>query len=1147
MTRLSARFLGALDLRLTDLPITTLEYDKVRALLVYLMVESDQAHRRESLVGLLWPDSGERAARQSLSQALSVLRSAIGDREVDRPCLHITVQTLQFNTASDYTLDVSGFTALIDAVQQHTHSDLLTCSPCLLDLEQAAALYRGNFMAGFSLPKCPEFEIWLTLVRERLQQWAMNAFDDLAKAFLLSGNYGSALNYAQRQLTLDNLREPAYRQAMTALALCGQRSAALAQYETCKRVLRAELGIPPEPATVALSREISSGALNGEQQAGKPRYEAHAALQVTAIPNNLTYHVSPIIGRQDLLELVQLRLLDADCRLVTLLGPGGCGKTRLAQEIAWIIVEVHDRDRFDDGVYFVPLAAIETVEGIVPAIAQAIKLNFASEGEPDRQLAAYLSRKHTLLVLDNFEHLIHGAGLVVDLLRSAPHLKILVTTRVKLTISTEQVFNVPGMVYPDDAGVVTDIKAYSALLLFQQFARRVQPDFAIDEGNLPDVVMICRLVHGMPLGLLLASAWMHILEPSEIVIEIERSLDFLSSDWLEVPPRQRSMRAMFEHSWNLLSAKEQRMLASLAVFKGGWTREAALEVAEVSLRDLLTLINKCLVQRGSGGRYGMHELLWQFASECLGKRPQQQTQVRDAHGAVYVNALIQWSSTLRSPQHANTLIEITTEFENVITAVNWMVQQEHLDAMVDALDCFCYYFEIMRRYRDGEQFCVTFAEKLELYNTQATKPSRAMALAWACRFAEMIGEIDGAHAFSEANFKTLGLTYETTLSIDEQTFPRAEQELRVWAHSLHTAAVAYRQQNVIITHRLFNLSCEIYHKLHDQWHEASVLLSEGVTYAHSNETTKVFPMLEKALGIYESLQDPYACIVVHQNLGHEFIFTGEVEQGEKHLRKADQLAAEYGIRHSIVNQRARYFAFLLKGRFEPALEILRQEKIKFEALGLNMRFIEADAYLAHLYLHLGEYETARQLIQTNLEKCITAGYDLYTAHCYTHLCRVALGQGDYDRANELYAEAVRCEAKVGSPKSHWAVYPYILFGLGLHERNRILTIELLQNSVRNRDKIDTEFTLTSCALIYSLAGLVIKAVELYALACRQAQIANSKWFDDIAGRHVREAAASLPPDVVAAAEARGRELDLWQTAEELLVELEQVECTFDGC
>ena len=152
----------------------------------------------------------------------------------------------------------------------NTASRFADCNPCLLGLEQAAELYRGDFMAGFSLPDCPEFEIWLTLVRERLQQWAKDAFDDLTKVFLLSGNYGSALKYAQRQLILDNLREPAYRQAMTALALCGQRSAALMQFETCKRVLRAELGIPPEPATLELSREISSGVWNGDQQAGKP-------------------------------------------------------------------------------------------------------------------------------------------------------------------------------------------------------------------------------------------------------------------------------------------------------------------------------------------------------------------------------------------------------------------------------------------------------------------------------------------------------------------------------------------------------------------------------------------------------------------------------------------------------------------------------------------------------------------------------------------------------------------------------------------------------------------------------------------------------------------------------------------------------------
>jgi len=264
MPQLSVSLLGALEVRLAERAITTFEYDKVRALLAYLMVEADHPHRREALVGLLWPEHAERAARQSLSQALLVLRRAIADRTVEPPFLLITPQTLQFNRESDAWLDMARFTALVDTVHHHSHVSLIACESCLPQLEEAVALYQGDFLAGFSLPDCPEFETWITLQRERLRQQALDALDQLADAYLHCGEYALALKHARSQLELDAWRESAHRQAIAALVLGGQRTAALAQYETCAQTLRTELDVAPEPATTALYEHIKAAEVAGD-------------------------------------------------------------------------------------------------------------------------------------------------------------------------------------------------------------------------------------------------------------------------------------------------------------------------------------------------------------------------------------------------------------------------------------------------------------------------------------------------------------------------------------------------------------------------------------------------------------------------------------------------------------------------------------------------------------------------------------------------------------------------------------------------------------------------------------------------------------------------------------------------------------------
>ncbi|MCP4589222.1 MAG: hypothetical protein GY842_00620, partial [bacterium] len=360
-------------------------------------------------------------------------------------------------------------------------------------------------------------------------------------------------------------------------------------------------------------------------------------------PNNLPVQPTPFVGREAVLAEIAGRLHDPDCRLLTLLGPGGSGKTRLALETG-----AAQLDNYSHGVWFVPLAALQSVDAIVPTVARALGFSFYADAggsagpDPQQQLLDYLRQKTMLIIMDNYEHLLSplnppmggtkGGDLVTDILKTAPDVKVLATSRARLNVQGEQLFPVAGMNFPAK-DTLEQAAQYSAIKLFLGSARRVQPDFELTPANLADVARICRLVQGMPLGILLAAGWIEMLTPAEIAAEIGTSLDFLETDVRDVPARHRSMRAVFDHSWNLLTERERQVLHGLSVFRGGCTREAAQEITGASLRELMALVRKSLLHRASGGRYEMHELLRQYSAERLDQSPTESEAVRDRHSA----------------------------------------------------------------------------------------------------------------------------------------------------------------------------------------------------------------------------------------------------------------------------------------------------------------------------------------------------------------------------------------------------------------------------------------------------------------------------------------------------------------------------------
>lgn len=402
--------------------------------------------------------------------------------------------------------------------------------------------------------------------------------------------------------------------------------------------------------------------------------------------HNLPNQTTAFVGREaDITNLTQL-LNVASNRLITVSASGGMGKTRLALEVA-----ERQLQKFFDGVYFIELAPLSSADNIITSIASTLKFHFQADGrEPFIQIATYLQYKTILLVLDNFEHLMDGAQLTTDLLKHAPNLNILVTSRQKLNQVGETVYNLSGMEYAKRV-TLDDSLNHDAVQLFLQSAKRTHPEFQLTEDNINSVEHICDLVQGMPLGIILSAGWLHVLNPEEIVNEIKNSIDFLATEASNLPKRQHSIRAVFDHSWDLMRSEEQDAFMKLSVFRGGFTREAAESVAGANLRVLLTLTNKSLIHRRvDNGRYEIHELLRQYAEEQLvSHRLEEDTLTK--HASYFSTYLKDLSDQIINSRILN---QLDDEFENIRSAfLN--------NAITGTIDPILNSHQILAKYLDG--------------------------------------------------------------------------------------------------------------------------------------------------------------------------------------------------------------------------------------------------------------------------------------------------------------------------------------------------------------------------------------------------------------------------------------------------------------
>lgn len=629
---LEIRTLGGFSMGANGRDLKNLGSHKAEALLVYLAVEG-KPHSRSELVALFWPESTEEHASTSLRVVLSALRRSL------RGCLDISREAVGISSDAKVHLDVADLERDLAAGK----------------IEQALQIFQGDFLQGFHIRGSARFEDWLRVEQEQLRSRVAGALHDAISQAIDTADCAKGHTFVKRLLEIDPLDEAAHYQRILLLALDGQRTAALAQYEKCRATLREELGVEPSAELQGLHERILMG-------------ESPASLRPAMPEHNLPAPQTSFVGREN--ELVKIRALlrDPACRLLTLVGPGGSGKTRLALQAASESLRC-----FPDGTYYVPLESADSADDLIPAIARALQFtldSFINGADLRTQILDYLRKQSILLVLDGCERLAGNTGDLPAILERAPNVRVLATSRQRLGSRSERAFPVEGLGVPQ---TVEEMRpdGMEAVRLFRERAEQAGADFQLSTADYEPIVRICRMVEGMPLGIELAAAWTPVLSPLEIAEAAGKSLDFLTSTMGDIPEKHRSLRAVFDSSWLLLTDELRQTFSNLSVFRGGFDLQAAQQIAGGSLEHLSALLNRSLLRKTGAAHFTMHSLLRQYAAEKLSDSRGLERQIQDRFCRYYVDMLARREAGLMGPRMLEARDELRAELDNLRVAINW--------------------------------------------------------------------------------------------------------------------------------------------------------------------------------------------------------------------------------------------------------------------------------------------------------------------------------------------------------------------------------------------------------------------------------------------------------------------------------------------
>lgn len=810
------------------------------------------------------------------------------------------------------------------------------------------------------------------------------------------------------------------------------------------------------------------------------------------ITHQLPTQLTPFIGREEELARITNRLSDPDCRLLTLVGPGGIGKTRLALQAAGLQPEL-----FPYGICFVSLAPLSSVDFLLSTIANALNFSFYSDETAKTQLLNYLQAKPLLLILDNFEHLIGAVKLVADILEASRQVKVLVTSRERLNLRGEWVFEVPGMQFP--AGSISpanfsesgnEIERFSAVKLFLQSAYRAQADFVLTAQDKPHVIRICQLVEGIPLAIELAAGWVRLLSCQEIAEEIQHNTEFLATPLRDVPERHRSLQAVFDYSWNLLVDKEKQVIKQLSVFRGGFRRQAAAYVSGASLFTLSALVDKSFLYRApagseTGNRYEMHELLRVFAAEKLKQEPGDPylPTAQDRHSDYFTAFLYQRSDHFKGPRQKETIEEIDEEIENIRAAWQWAIANRKVIEIGQSLEALFYFYDIHGWIQEGEEVFRTATMVLRAGSGRDNPPNSdfTRALAHYARFCHRLGQYNEAKEMlqeSLANFQALNMPEEEANTLNS------------------LGKIAHRKGEYIEARRCCLASLAICHHINYQWGTVYALEILGTTAEMLGDYNEAKNRLQEGLQICQKLGDKRGIATFLNELALVDWRLGEDVEAEQLCQESLLIYQEIGDRTGI-------------------------------AMGLKT--------LGNLAVEAQNYDLARQYYENGLKICQEIGYQWGIAVFYNNLGDLAWSAGDYPAAKKLCEEGLVILRRIGH---QWVIggsletLGNVAEAMGQYTEAKAYFREALQLAM------DIQAIPLALDVLIGMAKLMLREGKKQNVLEILAFVLNHPAIDQEGRRKAEKLlttiASELAAEIIANAQERGKEKEFRQVVSEIL-------------
>ncbi len=970
------------------------------ALLAYLAV-TGRRQARESLVALLWPEAESAPGHAYLRNALWVLKRAGLGR-----WLAADHDAIELCADGRLWIDLAAFrSALREAREEGAGAVREGHLPDALvrPLAGAVDLYRGDFLDGFHLGDNLVFDEWQMRQQEMLRDELSWALEKLTAHHRSRVSHGAAVTYAQRQWDLDPFNEQVLRELMELLARAGRRRAALRLFDRAARVFEDELGLRPAASTRAVRERIRSGDYT----------QPHPARPLLGSERGLPAQTTPFVGRARELRDIRRRLQRPGERLLTVVGMGGAGKTRLALEAASSLDEL-----FPDGIFFVPLAAVNDVAFLVPAVIESMRAPLPAGGGGSApaeradarrrlaQLVDYLREKRLLLILDNMEQLLEGVWLPAELLRAAPGLKLLVTSRERLAIPGERVLELDGLAWPPPSVSARESLDYDAVKLLVQSLERVTGRGSPGDHDLTAVGEICRLVEGHPLAIELAASWGRVLPPPEMAEEIAASLDVLTSRRRGGPARHRSMRAVFEHSWILLDSRERVCYRRLAVMQGSFDRAAAREVAAADLDLLRRLVEKSLLRAPSPGRFDLHELLRQYAAEKLGASRRERDRAHRRHSAHYLRLLERCAPVLEGRGQEAALDQLAQESENLRAAWLWAARAGDARRMRRAAVALFLFYDISSRFHEGGEVFGASARWMARARARPQQILRGFLWSGQGWFLRSTSPLESrrllrrGHALLARWGPTPELALAKILGVIE----------RIWQTPGRAAREA---QNALALFRAAG----------DSWGEAMALEILAVATLRT-ETELALPRAQRCLALRRRAGDRWGVALALHLLGHIAEQEGADDVAGRRYEQSMRIREAMGQDVDGLTQCLEALARIerRRGRFEEALGRLEQWQSLSRNLGGRLRHARALTEIGLVEYDLGRYPDARAHLEEARRLCEELDDEGGLAKVHALLGNTALLSGDTALARvHLHQEAPPDQGRPGQglPGRRW--------------------------------------------------------------------------------------------------------------------------------